>query len=193
MAQYHRHFPRNKIAFLETLEAWILIASVFVAVWLIRTDAISWLIVHTTDFSIIGSFVEGLFFTSLLTTAPAIVAIYKSASYIPAWKLALIGGAGAVCGDLLIFRFLKSRLVEHILKVALHPKIVGIARAISHGPFSWLGYISGAIIIASPLPDELGLFMMGLSSIRLIQFIPLAFAANAVGIYLMALAAQHAG
>jgi len=191
MAIRHRHFPRDKIPLSETLEAWILIVGLVLAVWLIKSDAIAALVAHSEHFHVLASFIEGFFFTSMLTTAPAIVAITESAQYIPAVELALIGGFAAVCGDLLIFRFVRSKLVEHILRAALHPGTIRVGRAIAAGPLWWLGPLFGAAVIASPLPDELGLLMMGLSHIRLWQFVPIAFIANATGILLMALAAQN--
>ncbi len=186
-----RHFPRNKIPLSATSEAWVVVASIALAVWLMKSGSIAMVVAHTSQFGLVGSFIVGLFFTSILTTAPAIVAIFESAAYVPAWELAVIGGIGAVCGDLLVFRFVKSRLVEYILRVTLHPKVRRLGARIASGPLWWLGPLGGAVIMASPLPDELGLLMMGLSHIRLIQFIPIAFAANAAGIFLMALAAQR--
>ncbi len=187
----HRHFPRNKIPLSETFEAWALLVSITLSIWFAQSNAIAQLVARTSDFDIASSFISGFFFTSILTTGPAIIAILESAAYIPAWKLALVGGLGAVCGDVMVFRFVRSRLVEHILKAALHPGLMRFGARIAAGPLWWLGPLFGAIVIASPLPDELGLFMMGLSNIRLLPFIGLAFAANAGGIYLMALAAQR--
>ncbi|OGG52337.1 hypothetical protein A2851_04765 [Candidatus Kaiserbacteria bacterium RIFCSPHIGHO2_01_FULL_53_29] len=190
MAIRHRHFPRNRIPLSETFEAWILFASIALSVWLIKSNALPPLIAHVSQFDVVGSFVEGFFFTSILTTIPAIIAILESARYVPAWELALIGGFGAVCGDLLVFRFVRSKLVEHILGAALHPRLVRLGKAITVSPLWWLGPVFGALVIASPLPDEIGLIMMGLSHIRLWQFVPIAFIANATGIFLMSLVAQ---
>jgi len=53
--------------------------------------------------------------------------------------------------------------------------------------------IGGMLIIVSPLPDEIGLVMLGMSHLSLMRFVPLSFAANAGGIYLIALAAQRLG
>ncbi|MCE9541018.1 hypothetical protein K8R03_00475 [Candidatus Kaiserbacteria bacterium] len=186
----HRHFARNSIPLSETLEAWLFVASIVLAVVLIKSDSIAQLVAHTKDFGAIGSFIEGFFFTSMLSTVTAIAAILETARFVPAWELALVGGFGAVCGDLMLFRFVRSRLVEHILKAALSPGVRRFGRAVAAGPFFWLGPVCGALVIASPLPDELGLLMMGLSHIRLGYFILIAFVANAGGIYLMALAVQ---
>jgi hypothetical protein len=45
--------------------------------------------------------------------------------------------------------------------------------------------VLGAFIIASPLPDELGLTLMGMSKVRLAVLVPVSFVMNAVGIYLL--------
>ncbi len=187
----HRHFPRNSIPISETVEAWLLVAGIALAVYFVKSDLLSTAVAHAAQFSLVVSFVEGFFFTSILTTTPAIVAILESAAYIPAWKLALVGGIGAVCGDMLVFRFVQSKLVEHILRVVFHPRVMRFGARVAAGPLWWLGPLCGTLVIASPLPDEIGLLMMGLSHIRLIQFIPLSFIANAGGIYIMAIAAQR--
>lgn len=192
MVQRHPHFPRNRIPLSETVEAWLLILSIGGSVWLLKSDVIAQLLRHVGDSGVaFSSFVEGFFFTSVLTTPPAIIAIAESSSYIAAWKLALIGATGAVCGDLLVFRFVQSRLVEDLLSAALHPRILRLGAVIARSPFWWLSPLCGVLVIASPLPDEIGLVMMGLTSIRFSTFIPLSFAANAAGIYLIALAAQN--
>ena len=191
MVQRHRHFPRDTVLLSETVEAWLFIGSIVLAVWLIRTDVLPELIVSMSKFGIIGSFIEGLLFTSVLTTAPAIVAIFESAPYVPAWELAVIGGIGAVCGDLLVFRFVRSRLAERFLNLMFSPHMLRVGARLAKSPLWWLAPLCGTAIIASPFPDEIGLMMMGLSKIRLIQFIPLSFVANAGGILIMALIAQH--
>ena len=191
MVQRHPHFPRNKIPLSETVDAWLLVVSIALSIWLFKTDVIAQLLKQVSESGlIVAVFFEGFFFTSILTTPPAIIAIAESAASIAAWKLALIGAAGAVCGDLLVFRFVKSRLVEDLLSAVLHPRVLQWGRVINRGPLWWLGPICGALVIASPLPDEIGLVMMGLSSIRFFTFVPISFAANAVGIFMIALAAQ---
>ena len=51
--------------------------------------------------------------------------------------------------------------------------------------FSWTLPILGAIIIASPLPDEMGVGLMGISKLKTSKFILLSFILNAIGIFLI--------
>ena len=48
----------------------------------------------------------------------------------------------------------------------------------------------GALIIASPLPDELGLAMMGVARIKLRVLIPISLVLNFAGIVLIGLIAN---
>ena len=181
---------RKAIPLTETVEAWVLIFGIAVAVWLANSNVIASVVDTLGEYREVGAFISGLFFSSMLTTVPSIVALAEFAHYLPAWQLALLGGLGAIIGDFVIFRFVRSHLVDRIVSAAFSPGWRLIGRAISSGPAWWLGPVVGAIIIASPLPDELGLLMMGLSSIRPSRFLPIAFFANVAGIYVIAVTAQ---
>ncbi len=43
----------------------------------------------------------------------------------------------------------------------------------------------GAVVIASPLPDEAGISLLGMSKIRPWQFFVVTFALNALGIFIV--------
>ena len=173
-----------------TLEAWILIASFLLSIWLAKADVIGVFIERAAEFEEISSFIAGMFFTSVLTTAPAIVTLGELGQHIAPWKVALFGAAGAVCGDILIFRFLHSPLANYIIRAAVNLRWRRFGAALEKSAFWWIVPLIGAVVIASPLPDELGLLMMGLSSIRLWSFMVLAFTMNAAGIYIIAITAQ---
>lgn len=190
VGQYHRYFPRNKIPISVTLEAWLLIASIAFTVMLIRTNVIGMILVHAQEYDVLASFVAGFFFSSGIATPPAMVALAESAAYVPLWQLCVVGAIGSVVGDLVLFRFMRSKLLEYFLDVSMHPSVRRLGRWVARSPFWWLGPIVGAVVIASPLPDELGLIMMGLSSIRMWQFIALTFMANVAGIYAIVAVAE---
>jgi len=173
-----------------TREAWVLVVSILFSIWLLKTDAVGAFISQAAAFEEISSFISGIFFTSILTTAPAIVALGELGQHIAPWKVALFGGAGAVCGDILIFRFLHSPLASYIIRAAVNLRWRHFGAALEKSVFWWIVPLIGAVVIASPLPDELGLLMMGLSSMRLWNFIVLAYVMNAAGIYVIAVAAQ---
>ena len=173
-----------------TREAWVLVLSTLLSVWLLKTDAMGAFVSQAAEFEEISSFISGIFFTSILTTAPAIVALGELGQHIAPWKVALLGGAGAVCGDILIFRFLHSPLSNYIIRAAFNPRARRMGAALEKSALWWIVPLLGAIVIASPLPDEIGLLMMGLSGMRLWSFVTLAYVMNAAGIYTITLTAQ---
>lgn len=190
MSRIHRYSHPRGVPGEVTFDAWLVVAGLLLAYVLVKSNVVVYVATLTADFAFVSSFVVGLFFTSILTTTPAIVAIAELSSYIPPVLLALVGAAGAVCGDLLIFRFIRSPLPHYFVQMASHSALQRLGRAIDRSPFWWVVPALGALVIASPLPDELGLIMMGLSHIRVSQFIALSYSMNALGIFLIALAAQ---
>lgn len=169
----------------------IIAASISFAVFLAQADLIP------RFMGLIGSipieaFIAGFFFTSLLTITPAGVAFAEMAQTVPTMQLAAWGAAGAVVGDLVLFFFVRDALSQDILAM-LRGSWVRKTKALFKSPFlSWAVPVAGALVIASPLPDEVGLAMLGLSKTDLRFLIPVSYAMNFLGIFLIG-TAIHAG
>ncbi len=140
--------------------------------------------------AVIAAFVAGFFFTSLFTIAPAIAALSELSQYAPLLPLALAGASGAVFGDLILFFFVRDYLSEDIARLFKRSSRKWLAHTFNHPYLQWIVPVIGAIVIASPLPDELGIALMGLSKTRLIILLPISFVMNFVGIALIWIAAN---
>lgn len=140
--------------------------------------------------AILASFFAGIFFTSLFTITPAAAALAELSNYAPFLSVGLAGAAGAVLGDLILFFFVRDTVSADLSFVVNRSWKRWLARTFHHPLLQWLVPVIGAIIIASPLPDELGLVLMGLSKTRLIVLIPISFAMNFLGVALIWLAAN---
>ncbi|MDD4901982.1 MAG: hypothetical protein PHE24_02490 [Patescibacteria group bacterium] len=168
----------------------IILFSIIITILLIKTGVLNTLLAGTQQVKILGSFIAGMFFTSIFTTAPATITLAELARSNSIWQVAIFGGIGATIGDLVIFQFLKNELVEDFSGLV---KKYGSKRviAIFHLKFlRWFFAFLGALVIASPLPDELGLAMMGVSKVKTRVFIPLSFALNTLGILIIGLIAK---
>jgi len=131
----------------------------------------------------IGIIVTGLFFTSTFTAGPASYIFFHLARTISPLAVALYGGLGAVMGDVLLFRLLKDHIFEE-----WHPIFDQLSRShvgkLFHTPFfAWLSPLVGAIIIASPLPDEFGISLLGIARLKTWQFVLISFAMNSLGVF----------
>ncbi len=177
--------------FLLWQDALIVLVSVLVAIGLGRSGLVISLLTKTKEMEVLGSLIAGSFFTSVFTTAPAIVALGQIAHENSILLTALFGAFGAVIGDLVIFRFVRDRLSEHLVDLYSHKnKGLKMRPLFRRRIFRWLTFLVGGLIIASPLPDELGIAVLGFSKISLRRFIPLSYLFNFIGILLIGLVAK---
>lgn len=139
----------------------------------------------------VGALIAGILFVSTFTVTTGIVILLVLSQQYSAFEIGIIAGVGAVIGDFTIFRFVQNDLLgelkliynkfdkdDHFKKV-LHSKY-----------FSWTFPVLGAIIIASPLPDEIGVSLMGIARMKKSRFVVLSFILNATGIFLVISAAK---
>lgn len=166
----------------------IVIISIVVAIILVQTGAIKALLDLSEGMNVIGSFLAGIFFTSVFTTALATVTLGSIAVMNNLWLVALFGGIGAAIGDFLIFKFIRDGVAEDTNALLAHSKRW---RGIFHLRFfRFLLPFLGAVIIASPLPDEAGLAMMGIVKFKARILVPISFASNFIGILIIGLVAR---
>ena len=168
----------------------LVILSVFIAIILVKTGVLKELITSTQEVRFIGSFIAGIFFVSVFTAAPATVALGEIAQSNSVIVVAILGGLGALIGDLIIFRFVKDRVSEHfyyLIKVSKSERFFSIFKL---KLFRWITPFVGALIIASPLPDEIGVAMLGLSKMKNSLFILISFVLNSAGILIIGLIAK---
>jgi len=169
----------------------IIIFSVIIAIIFVKTGIIKSILTSTQEMKIFGSFIAGIFFVSIFTAIPATVVFGEIAQTNSIFLVAIIGGLGALIGDLIIFRFIKDRLSEDLINLLKKTGLKRLVNIFRLRFFRWIIPFIGAIVVASPLPDELGLAMMGLSKMKNSFFIPLSFLLNASGILIICLIAKN--
>lgn len=163
----------------------IIFVSVVVAVLIGQSGMIHTLIAVLPVGSIVAIFTAGVLFTSMFTIAPASIVLAEIGQNTGVWEVALIGAIGAVAGDIILFLFMRENISED-LEIVMKGKYFHKVTRWSHfGFFRWIFPLVGALVIASPLPDELGLAMMGLSRVKTIYMIPIVFVMNFLGIYML--------
>ena len=168
----------------------LLVLSIALLVFLADTPFVHALVDHIGTYGYLGSLVAGIFFVSTFTVAPAGLVLFHLAEEYNPLLIALTAGAGGVIGDLLIFRFFKDRIFAEFEPLASRLKQHHLFTLFKSPYFGWLTPVLGALIIASPLPDEVGIGMMGLSRIREWQFMVLTYVLNTMGIFIIVLLAQ---
>ena len=161
-------------------------ASVALAWFLISSGALVTFLAATDAGKIFESFVIGIFFTSAFTIAPAAIFLAELSQSISPWMVALFGALGAMCGDLILFLFIRDRLTEDIKGLFPKSAVRHFLNSFHLGFWKWLSPMLGAFIIASPLPDEFGVSLLGLSRVKVAVLLPVAFVMNFLGILALA-------
>lgn len=127
----------------------------------------------------LGAFITGVLYTIGFTAPLATAMIIDAAPTMSPWSLALLGGLGAMLYDALIFAFVRQTTTRPFF-ATLREKYFG------KPAIAWALAAVGALVIASPLPDELGSGLLGLSHMPQKYFLPLSFLLNGLGIFIIA-------
>ncbi len=123
-----------------------------------------------------GAVVAGALYGLSLTSATATVVFANIPETFNPVLIALLGGFGAMLYDVGVFGLTRRRSV--------HDRVQGLIDRFHHHPRlpRWASYLIGAVLIASPLPDELGAIFFGTSAVPVRVFLALSFALNTLGI-----------
>jgi hypothetical protein len=160
-----------------------LLLSLAVFALLYGTPFLNDLVGRIGGFGYVSAFFSGIFFVSTFTVAPAAIILYDLADKLNPIMVAIFAGAGAVLGDYIIFKFFKDKIFEELKPLFIKGSFGSFLSHIFLTPyFAWILPLVGAFIIASPLPDEVGLGMMGLSNIKKHHFLLMTFLLNSIGI-----------
>lgn len=169
-------------------DGFIIAISIFIAVLIHQSGYLEGLLTHLFGiYFFLGALITGIFFASTFTVAIATSVFLIFAQTHNPFLIAVIGGLGAFVGDSLIFRFLRDDLIadfEYLEK--LFPQ--RLARRIIHSKLIfWVAPIMAAVMIASPLPDEIGLLVLAGIKLKYHHFFLLSFLLNTLGILIIAL------
>jgi hypothetical protein len=177
---------------IRTLHRWkfwnlaLLIVASIVAAFMLTFPQFSLMIGFLGEFGYLGAFLAGFLYAYSLTVPISVATLFLIAKHLNPTIIAVLGGIGAMTGDYLIFRFVRDRIIpetELLLKrfnvdissiAAKYPKLV-----------SRIAPLIAGIIIASPLPDEVGIALLGSVKYEVKKFLILTFSLNSAGIFII--------
>lgn len=161
--------------------------SVVVAIILARLPAFHAVMSALGSFGYIGAFVGGMLFVSVFTAAPGAALLVALNESLPELPLAVVAGLGGMIGDFIIMSVITHEAREGGKILPKKSGILRIIRRLRQSKYRMVLTILGSLIVASPLPDEFGLSLMGLSKVRGGWFLILTFLLDFIGIYIMLL------
>ena len=164
----------------------IVFFSIILVIFISKIESFHSFILNLGNFGYLGAFVAGIFFVSMFTAATSSLVLILLAKTLSPIEIGLIAGFGAVVGDLLIFNLIKDNLSNEIKDIYNHIDRKNHLKKLFHSKyFSWTLPLIGALIIASPLPDEIGVSLLSFSKMNTFKFAFISFILNSIGIFLI--------
>jgi len=159
--------------------------SILLTIFLSKYDFFNKFLFETRYIPLAGSFIAGILYVSTSTASLGILILADLSGKLSSVEIAILAGLGGALADFAIFRFFKNNLISEITPI--YNKLGGqrLTKFLRHKFLKWSLPIIGAIIIASPLPDEIGISLMGLTNIKNYQFVLMCIALDIIGIFLL--------
>lgn len=176
----------------------LLAISIAIAYYILKSGYLQPFVSGLGNLGYVGSFFTGLFFAYGLTTAPAAVTLFILSENLNPFLIAFTAAFGAVLSDYLIFKFVRDSLVDEIKLLSkeidnltkpiedllpYQQKRILIWKKVSRSKI-WKNLIPviAGFILASPLPDELGVAIFGAVKYDVKKFIVLSYCLHFIGI-----------
>ncbi|OGK16892.1 hypothetical protein A2690_03450 [Candidatus Roizmanbacteria bacterium RIFCSPHIGHO2_01_FULL_39_12b] len=163
----------------------LLLFSFIIALLLYKNESFHSFLIHLGNLGYVGALIAGFLFVSTFTVATGTLILLVLAEQLSAVEIGIVAGLGAVLGDLIIFHFVQDNLIDEVKLIYLQFGGGHIVKVLHTKYFSWTLPVIGAILIASPLPDEIGISLLGLSKMNPYEFLLLSFILNSIGIFLI--------
>lgn len=166
----------------------LIILSLILTIYLSSNPNFKHLLNYISNFGIVGAFLAGMLFASTFTVGIAGLLLINLAQNLNPFLLILSAALGGVTTDYVIFKFIRHNVSQKTSdifdKVNHHSHFYKLL----HTPyFSWTLSILGLIVLASPLPDELGVSLLGLSKTTLSRFLGISYLSHTVGMTILIL------
>jgi uncharacterized membrane protein YdjX (TVP38/TMEM64 family) len=161
----------------------LILTAIFLAVVAVNSSIMDYFLSAVQEQYALASFIAGIFCTSAFTVAPAAIVLARiGLQDVSPLIVSFFGGLGAMLGDAALFLFVRDVFAADLEEFLKAHKMKRFLHFMKMSKYRWFAPVVGAIIIISPLPDEFGLTLLGLSKMRLSRMLPLAFVLNFFGI-----------
>ncbi len=178
LTYFHRHPWKYK-------NTTLLLLSIIVFFFLAETPFVKEMISSIGEWGYAGAVLTGIFSVMTFTAAPALTVLYYLSDKLNPIELSLLAGLGSVIGDFTLFKFFKDSVFKEFEPIVERLSHSPISHIFKSKYFLWLTPVIGAVIIASPLPDELGVSLLSIGKMTRWRFILLSFLLNSIGIFII--------
>ncbi len=139
-----------------------------------------------SEWGYIGALVAGILYVFGLTAAPATAIFLLMADHYNIVVLGILGGLGSLLGDFMIFKLIRYSFADEIRTLFQERIVHYFTRRVPHALRKMFIPLVAGFIIASPLPDEVGVFLLAASPRVTSRFFAmLCYVLNTAGIFVI--------
>ena len=136
----------------------------------------------------LGTFLAGILFVYGFTAAPATAILLIVAKEQNIILAGFIAGVGALFGDLIIFKFIRHSFADELEKLRKEKIVMHLNHKTPALLRKYFVPVLAGFIIASPLPDEIGVSLLAASrQISVELFSLVSYLLNTAGIFIILL------
>lgn len=163
-----------------------LLLTIIVAFIIFRNREIPFVQQNLVPLGYFGIFISGMLLALGFTSAPATALFLLFAPTVNPFLAALIGGAGALISDSLIFLFIRTSFKDEIEELEHEEIILHIEKKIPSKIRRLIFPAIAGLMLASPLPDEIGISMLAAyRSIKPRFFALISYTLHTTGIFII--------
>lgn len=155
------------------------------AIFLSKSQAFDHFLLTLGQFSYLSAIVAGAMFVCTFTVATGALIIFTLAKTSSPIELVLFGMLGAVIFDMFVFKTIKGSIDNEIVEVLNNPHFSRFKKLTHTKYFAWMMPLVGLLVFISPLPDEMGISLLGLTKLKTYQFLLISILNHALGMFLV--------
>lgn len=164
----------------------VLFAAIILAFLIFSNPSVKNFISNLGTFGYVGIFFAGIFF-GIGFTAPFAAGFFITLNPSNIFLAAIIGGFGTLVENLILFHFLKFSFKKEFIQLKKSGPVKKasdlIAKSLGKKIKSYLLYVFTGMVIALPLPDEIGISMLaGFTHINSYLLGKISFILHTIGI-----------
>ncbi len=176
----HQRSPRFRFPYPKFL---LLFISIVLAYIIFRGDRLQPIHDFLQRLGYAGTFCAGILYVYGFTAAPATALLLVLAHNQHPLLAIPLAGAGSVLGDLVIYKIIHDNFGDEVERLKNTRFLRWCRRRIPPALRKYVLPVLGAIFVATPLPDEIGISLLAASPmIKTKYFVYLSFILNTLGI-----------
>ena len=135
------------------------------------------------QYGYLSAVLAGAMFVCTFTVATGGLIILTLVKTLDPLPLIFFGMLGAVIFDMFVFKSIKNTVDKEIEDVFSNPRFSHFKKILHTKYFAWMTPLIGLLVFISPLPDELGISLLGLSKLKAYQFLLISILNHSIGMF----------